>query len=121
MTFSNTLPCFSIYFSCFSIYFSWENNRNFADIKEMPPSKILQGRCVEPGASFHGKTSFSSRFFFNRPEIFVENKKTDYCNHYSSILHEITFMCSSAKASTVSNHFIFAWSNHTHVLGCVFT
>ena len=28
------------------------------DIKEMPPSKILQGRCVELGASFHGKTSF---------------------------------------------------------------
>ena len=45
------------------IYFSWKYNRNYVDIKEMPPSKILQGRCVEP------ETSFSSRFFFNIPEI----------------------------------------------------
>ena len=24
----------------------------------MPPSKILQGRCVKPGASFPGRTKF---------------------------------------------------------------
>ena len=24
----------------------------------MPPSKILQGRCVKPGASFHGRNKF---------------------------------------------------------------
>ena len=30
----------------------------FFDIKEMPPSKILQGRCVKPGASFHGRNKF---------------------------------------------------------------
>ena len=38
-----------------------KNQRN--DIKEMPPSKILQGRCVEPGASFHGKNKFFKPVF----------------------------------------------------------
>ena len=26
-------------------------------MKEMPPSKILQGKCVEQGVSFHGRDS----------------------------------------------------------------
>ena len=42
----------------FNIYFSWIYNRNFADIKEMPTSAILQGRCVEPGVSFNARNKF---------------------------------------------------------------
>ena len=41
----------------------------------MPPSKILQGRCVKPGASFHGRDSFSSRFFFSISEISANIRK----------------------------------------------
>ena len=63
-TFSNSL-------SRFSIYFLWKYNRYSVYFKEMPPSKILPGRCVKPGASFH-----TSRFFFNIPEIFVQIHKT---------------------------------------------
>ena len=31
---------------------------NSVDIKEMPPNKILQARCVTPGASFHRRKKF---------------------------------------------------------------
>ena len=41
----------------------------------MPPSKILQGRCVKPGASFHRRDSFSSRFFFSISEISANIRK----------------------------------------------
>ena len=37
--------------------------------KKKPPGKILLGRCVELGTSFHGRNKFFSRFFFNIPEI----------------------------------------------------
>ena len=43
--------------------------RNFLDIKEMSP--------IDPWSQallFTGKTSFSSRFFFNIPEIYVQIK-----------------------------------------------
>ena len=35
----------------------------------MPPSETLQGICVEPGASIHGRNKFSSRFVFNISQI----------------------------------------------------
>ena len=36
----------------------------------MPPSNILQGRGVEPGASFHGR----NKFFFNILKISAKSK-----------------------------------------------
>ena len=58
--FQNFLPSLP----SFNISFSWKYNRNFVDIKEMPPSKILQGRILRrPGAS--GDKFFSRRFFFH--------------------------------------------------------
>ena len=66
-TFSNSLPRFKI-------YFLWKYSRNFVYFKEMLPSKILPGRCVKAGASFH-----ASRLFFNIPEIFMQiQKNTKY-------------------------------------------
>ena len=51
-------------------------NKNFVDIKKIPPSKTLQGRCVEPVASFHKrKEFFYSQFFFNISEISAQIQK----------------------------------------------
>ena len=66
--FSKTLLCFNIYFSC--IY-----NRCFVDIKEMPTSEILQGRCVEPGVSFHERNKFFLVGFSLTFTRFLQNTK----------------------------------------------
>ena len=42
--------------------------------KMTPPNKIFLHRCVELGASFHGRNK-SSRFFFNNPEISAQIQK----------------------------------------------
>ena len=36
---------------------------NSVDIREMRPSKILQGRCIKPSASFHGRNKFFQSVF----------------------------------------------------------
>ena len=40
----------------------------------MPPSKILQGRCVEPGGSFHKRNKFFQSILF-----FVQIQKPTKC------------------------------------------
>ena len=55
--------------------FLMKYNKNFVDIKEMPPSKILQGRCEESGASFHGRNKFFQSVFFNTAEISAQIQK----------------------------------------------
>ena len=38
-------------------------------MKEIPPSKILQGRCSEPGASYHGRNKFPVDFSVTFPRF----------------------------------------------------
>ena len=42
---------------------SWKHNRNFLDIKEIPPSKIFKGRCVKPSSSFFERNKFFKSVF----------------------------------------------------------
>ena len=52
---ANTRYCFP---SMPLISISRENTIETSLASELPPSKILQGRCVKPGASFHGRNKF---------------------------------------------------------------
>ena len=47
----------------FNIYFSWKYNRYSIAFKETLPGKILPGRRVAPGASFHRRNKFFYSFF----------------------------------------------------------
>ena len=49
----------------------------YEDLIKSWTSKILQGKCVKPGASFHGRNKFFSSIFLQHFQDFRENKKTN--------------------------------------------